>query len=298
MDAQGTKPRAGHSQADLVAAAVAFAAPSGGIIDIGINLVDRSFEKDRAAVIERAAAAGVRAMVVTGTCTRAAPLLTWQTPRPRTHSISRPACTRTTQSPPKGCDADTLSALTRLAAHPKCVAIGECGLDFNRNFSPPDVQIEWFEKQVALVKTLQKPLFMHCRDAADDFARILSAHAPLGVPAVVHCFTGSKDELERFLALGLYIGITGWICDDRPERGGAELASLLPSIPSDKLMIETDGPYLVPRSIKPSRARPGRNEPALLPHVLRAVAHATGKSEEQVARETSDVVRAVFGLPL
>lgn len=96
--------------------------------------------------------------------------------------------------------------------------------------------------------------------------------------------------------MGLYIGITGWICDDRPERGGAELASLIPRIPPDRLVIETDAPYLVPRSIKPSRLRPRRNEPALLPHVLAAVAKATGRPAEQVARETTAAACKLFGL--
>lgn len=162
----------------------------------------------------------------------------------------------------------------------------------------PCSQLEWFSQQVALAKELRKPLFLHCRDAGDAFAEVLRRHAPLGVPAVVHCFTGTADELRTFLDLDLHIGITGWVCDDRPERGGAQLAALLPSIPVDRLMIETDAPYLTPRTIKPSRARPGRNEPALLPHVLRAVAQATARSEEDVARSTTDVARAFFGLKL
>ncbi len=174
---------------------------------------------------------------------------------------------------------------------------GECGLDFNRNFSPPDVQERWFDAQVALATRLRKPLFMHCRDAGAKFASILGAHGDRGgAPGVLHCFTGNGHELKECLELGLCIGITGWVCDDRPERGGAELAALLPSIPADRLMIETDAPYLAPRSIKPAKARPHRCEPALLPHVLAKVADALGQSEEEVAARTTAVAKRVFGL--
>jgi TatD DNase family protein len=117
------------------------------------------------------------------------------------------------------------------------------------------------------------------------------------IPGVLHCFTGNGEELQQVLGLGLCVGITGWVADDRPERGGAELAALLPQIPADRLMIETDAPYLAPRSIQPSKARPNRNEPALLPHVLTAVAVALGQSEEEVAKRTTAVAKAFFGLP-
>eukprot|EP00878_Enallax_costatus_P017188 GHUV01018045.1.p1 GENE.GHUV01018045.1~~GHUV01018045.1.p1 ORF type:complete len:244 (+),score=34.01 GHUV01018045.1:1024-1755(+) len=202
----------------------------------------------------------------------------------------------------KDCTDSTLDELRQLAAHEQCVAIGECGLDFNRNFSPPDVQEQWFEAQVKLALDLQKPLFMHCRDAGARFAEILTA-AGLGssnssIPGVLHCFTGNGEELRQCLDLGLCIGITGWVCDDRPERGGAELAALLPTIPPDRLMIETDAPYLPPRTIVPTKARPNRNEPALLPHVLLTVAAALGRPEDEVAQRTTDVATRFFRLPV
>lgn len=159
------------------------------------------------------------------------------------------------------------------------------------------MQERWFAAQVQLAEELQLPLFLHCRDAGERFAEILGAHRR-SVPAVVHCFTGSRAELCLFLSLGLHIGITGWVADDRPERGGAELAALLPLIPADRLLIETDSPYLTPRSIGPSKARPQRNEPALLPYVLQAVAAARGESVEKVARATTDNARRLFGIPV
>jgi len=109
--------------------------------------------------------------------------------------------------------------------------------------------------------------------------------------------SGNAQELTDCLALDLHIGITGWVCDDRAERGGAELASLLPTIPSDRLMIETDAPYLIPRTIKPAKSRPNRNEPALLPHVLAQVAASLGQSEESVAARSTAVAAKFFRLP-
>lgn len=267
------------------------------LIDVGVNLVDHSFDKDRAEVIQRAKAAGVSSIVVTGCTVTSA-------------TAAKELCEAVQDFPlfftagvhphnAKDCTDSALQDLRQLAAHERCVAIGECGLDFNRNFSPPDVQEQWFAAQVHLALELRKPLFMHCRDAGAKFAEILGAagFGSSGVPGMLHCFTGNAQELQQCLELGLHIGITGWVNDDRPERGGAELAALLPTIPADRLMIETDAPYLVPRTIQPSKARPGRNEPALLSHVLKAVAAARGETEEQVAQQTAQVACKFFGLP-
>lgn len=290
----GHQHRTRVTQGQLVEAA-AFPSPV-PLIDIGVNLMDKSFQGDLPAVLSRARAANVRAAIVTGTCVRtseaAARLVDSQ-------AASYPLFFTAGVHPhnAKQCDAGTLDQLRRLLAHPRCVAVGEAGLDFNRNFSPPDVQEVWFDAQVALAKELRRPLFLHCRDAAERFIHVLSRHMPLPAPAVVHCFTGGREELQRLLDLGLYVGVTGWIADDRPERGGAELAALLPLVPRDRLMIETDAPYLVPRSIKPSKARPGRNEPALLPHVLRTAADALGVSQEELGMSTTAVACKVFRIP-
>ncbi|KAG2499368.1 hypothetical protein HYH03_002943 [Edaphochlamys debaryana] len=262
--------------------------------------MDDSFQKDLPDILRRSAEANVRGLVVTGICvaTSAAAQALCEGPVAAASGCHLGFTAGVHPHNAKGCGPTTLADLRRLAAHPRCVAIGECGLDYNRNYSPPDVQEVWFERQVELAKELRLPLFLHCRDAGERFAEILSRHMPLPAPAVVHCFTGSRAELDLFLGLGLYIGITGWICDDRPERGGADLAALLPYIPRDRLMIETDAPYLVPRSIKPSKARPGRNEPALLPHVLQAAADALGTTPEELGASTTAVACKVFGLSL
>jgi TatD DNase family protein len=191
----------------------------------------------------------------------------------------------------RDCDHATIPALREIAAHPRVVAIGECGLDYNRNYSPHPDQERWFVAQLELGVELGKPLFLHSRDAHPRFAEIVRSH---GVKqAVAHCFTGERDELRAYLELGLYVGITGWICD---ERRGRHLLELVREIPADRLLLETDAPYLTPRDMQPQpKAR--RNEPAFLPHVLRAVARALGRPEEEIAAQTARNARALFGLP-
>src|SRR5690349_18417525 len=128
----------------------------------------------------------------------------------------------------RDCGPQTIPALRSLAEHPRVVAIGECGLDFNRNYSPHPDQEKWFVAQVELGIELRKPLFLHSRDAFPRFSQIISSLKP--ETAVAHCFTGSGEELRAYLDLGLYIGITGWICD---ERRGAHLLELVREIPRE-----------------------------------------------------------------
>jgi len=252
--------------------------------------------QDREAVLGRAARAGVDTLVVTGCCERTSRVAhDYVSTGPSRQGCELYFTTGVHPHNAKLCGSETLEDLRRMAAHPRCVAIGECGLDFNRNFSPPDVQERWFEEQVKLAVELRMPLFLHCREAMPSMLEILGRHR-LTAPAVMHCFSGSREELEAVLALGCHVGITGWVCDDRPERGGAELANLLSTIPRDKLMIETDGPYLTPRSIKPSRSRPKRNEPALLPVVCQAVAEALGSEPHEVAAFTTTNAERCFRL--
>ena len=188
--------------------------------------------------------------------------------------------------------------LAALASHPRCVALGECGLDFNRNFSTPEAQEAALRAQLALATSLRKPLFLHCRDAADRMAQLLREALPasgLAAPAVMHCFTGSAAEAQRFVAMGLHVGFTGWACDEREGRAQA-LADAIRAVPLDRLLLEADAPYLVPRSIAPAKARPRRNEPCLLPHVAAAVAAARGIAIGELAAATTANAERVFGL--
>ena len=253
------------------------------LVDIGANLTHASFQADLDEVIARARRAGVAQIVVTGTTVeesrRAISLA-------RLHGLSATAGVHPHHA--RECGPDTISQLRTLAKD--AVAIGECGLDFNRNYSPHPDQEKWFVAQLELGLELGKPLFLHSRDAHPRFAEILRHHKV--TTAVAHCFTGEREELEAYLDLGLYVGITGWICD---ERRGRHLLELVLEIPRERLLLETDAPYLTPRDMKPQpKAR--RNEPAFLPHILRTVARALGRPAEEVAAETTRNAQTLFRL--
>jgi TatD DNase family protein len=255
------------------------------LVDIGANLTHAAFAADLPQVLERARAHGVANIVVTGTSVeesrRAAALAA-------AHGLYATAGVHPHHA--RECDEHTIAALREVAAQPRVVALGECGLDFNRNYSPHPDQEKWFVAQLELAAELGKPLFLHSRDAHPRCAEILR-NLRVG-KAVAHCFTGAAAELRAYLDLGLYIGITGWICD---ERRGGHLVELAKEIPGDRLLLETDSPYLTPRDLHPQpKAR--RNEPAHLPHILRAVARARGEAPEALAAATTRNARAFFGI--
>lgn len=260
------------------------------LVDIGINLAHESYDPDREAVIRRAQAAGVTQMVVTGASlesTRAAIALAQARPTVLHATAGVHPHHATTL------DAGAAAKLAQLAAAPQVVAVGECGLDYFRNFSPPEAQRTAFERQLELAVGLRKPVFLHQRDAHADFVAILRNQLHGLVRAVAHCFTGERAELFEYLDLGLYIGITGWICD---ERRGAHLIPLMKDVPANRLMIETDAPYLLPRTIRP-KPKTHRNEPKYLPWVLEAVAAARGETPEALAASSTATARAFFRLP-
>jgi len=259
------------------------------VIDIGVNLTHRTFDSDREDVVRRAAEAGVEALILTGTSVRgseASARLTEQNPG-YLYSTVGVHPHESGRTPP-----DTLERLRELAEHPGVVAIGECGLDFNRDFSPRPAQEQWFARQLQLAVELQLPVFLHARDAHDRFMDILRDHLPQLRGAVLHCFTGTRAELDVYLDHGLHIGITGWICD---ERRGQGLRQLMPHIPLDHLMIETDAPFLTPRDLRPKPKR-GRNEPSFLPHICRVVADHAGVEASTLAARTTETTRRFFAL--
>lgn len=179
---------------------------------------------------------------------------------------------------------NTLNTLRSLANNDRVKAIGEAGLDFNRNFSTHEQQEFAFRQQIELAISLQKPLFLHERDAHDEFFSILSEYKNDIGPTVVHCFTGELKALENYLSMDLYIGITGWICD---ERRGSHLHELVKTIPDDRLLIETDAPYLFPRTFQP-RPKKMTNEPAYLPHIAEHIAYHRGDSVDRLCDYTMD----------
>jgi TatD DNase family protein len=253
--------------------------------DIGANLTHASFQPDLGEVVLRARNAGVGTLIVTGTSVEES--------RHAIEIAEAHGLYATVGVHPhhaRDCDASTIDSLQELSKHPRVVAIGECGLDFNRNYSPHPDQEKWFIAQLELGLALGKPLFLHSRDAHPRFGEILKKYRP--EKAVAHCFTGEREELHAYRDLGLYIGITGWICD---ERRGAHLVELVRDIPRDRLLLETDSPYLTPRDLRPQpKAR--RNEPAFLPHIARAVARALGRPVEELAAETTRNAMTLFAL--
>ena len=260
------------------------------LIDIGANLTHESFRHDLEAVIDRARAAGVAQMMVTGASesgsvealalARQFPDTLFATAGVHPHHAS-------------DYSSDTGSVLRDLHAHDTVRAVGECGLDYHRDYSPRPAQRRAFERQLELAADCGKPLFLHQRDAHADFMAIMKDFAGRIGPAVVHCFTGTGEELRDYLEAGWHIGITGWLCD---ERRGLHLRELVRDIPADRLMIETDSPYLLPRTVRPMPAH-RRNEPMYLAHIVKELARDRGEAIEQTAAATTTTARDFFRLP-
>lgn len=249
------------------------------LTDIGANLAHESFADDLDAVLERADAAGVSRMVVTGSdldSSRASLALADRYPG-RCHATAG-------LHPHHASDwgAPLQQLMHEAAGAGRLAAVGEMGLDFFRDISPRDVQERAFTAQLAIACEHDLPAFLHQRDAHARFLPILREYLPDLPRAVVHCFTDDRAALDSYIEAGCYIGITGWICD---ERRGRDLYDNVAHIPDDRLMIETDCPYLMPRTIRP-KPKTRRNEPANLPWVLETLAQARGQTVEQLAALT------------
>jgi TatD DNase family protein len=263
------------------------------LVDIGANLANKAFRADLDAVLSRASGAGVATIIATGTnvdVSRAVATLA-SAPRER----PSPALYATAGIHPhhaSALDATAVDALRALLARREVVAVGECGLDYDRNYSPPEAQRRAFEAQLELAADVKKPVFLHERAASGDFVAILARWRPRLAGGVVHCFTADGAALDRYLELDLHVGITGWICDD---RRGTHLRELVKRIPAGRLLVETDAPYLLPRDMT-GAPRDRRNEPAFLAHVASGVARSRGEPLEELARHTTSAARALFGL--
>jgi TatD DNase family protein len=260
------------------------------LVDIGINLAHDSFDADREAMIERAERAGVAHFLITGSSvesTRVAIELVRRQPH-------RYRCTAGVH-PHHASDVDdaAIAELTRLSVAPEVVAIGECGLDYCRDLSPRAAQVEAFRRQLELAAASGKPAFLHQRDAHADFVAVMRDFRPKLKGGVAHCFTAGIDEARAYLDLDLYIGITGWICD---ERRGQHLREVVRHIPAERLLIETDAPYLLPRDLNPM-PKNRRNEPMYLPHVLAVIAQARDESIDTLGAVTTRNAHTLFGWP-
>jgi TatD DNase family protein len=260
------------------------------LIDIGCNLTHDSFDCDREQVLERARQAGVTQMVVTGASAegsrkalelaRGFPGELFATAGVHPHHAA-------------SFDEETEALIRDLISNHGVVAVGETGLDYFRDFSPRPAQRDAFERHLDIARATGSPLFLHMRDAHEDFISILKPLRDELADIVVHCFTGERDQMHDYLDLDCHIGITGWICD---ERRGTHMKLFLSDIPGDRLMVETDSPYLKPRDLRP-RVKTHRNEPQWLPWIVRTIAESVGKSAEEVAEETTTTARRFFRLP-
>ena len=260
------------------------------LADIGLNLAHDSFDRDRDRVMADAWDAGVRFAVITGS-TLASSRAAIELVRARPQFLRATAGVHPHHAR-EFHDAD-VPALAALVALPEVGAVGECGLDYFRNFSPHADQERVFRSQLELAVGSRKPVFLHQRDAHAAFVGVLREYRPRLAGGVAHCFTGDEAELDDYLGLGLYIGITGWICD---ERRGLHLRDLVRRIPADRLLLESDAPYLLPRDLNP-KPRSRRNEPRFLPHVLAAVAASRDESPAAVANATTRNALEFFGFP-
>jgi len=281
------------------------------IVDIGANLTNKKFSRDLDQVIQRARDAGVTKIMVTGTSmhttkealrlTRLYPNTLYSTAGIHPHDA-------------KSWEEDTYRELEAVAQAGECVAVGECGLDFNRNFSPPEIQISVFEKQVELACKLGKPLFLHERDAHEDLVKILLKYKHRLPACVIHCFTGTKEQATKYLQLGCYIGLTGYLWKDKSENGVRKILEE-GAIPLDKLLVETDSPFMypntraskLPQHIKDCLTERSvtflqryctfqRNEPCSLPVTVEMIAAYIKKTPEEVALATTFNALKVFGL--
>ncbi|MHA6493314.1 TatD family hydrolase [Pseudomonas borbori] len=263
------------------------------LIDIGVNLTHPSLVDQAPALLSRAYAAGVVQMLITGTSLAESE-----------HALAQ--CRQLDESGHRlfstagvhphnasSWNSETAQQLKALLNEPSVRAVGECGLDFNRDFSPRSQQEKALEGQLALAVEQQLPVFLHERDADQRLLEILRDYRDQLPAAVVHCFTGEKRALFSYLDMGLHIGITGWICD---ERRGTHLHPLVREIPVGRLMLETDSPFLLPRTLRP-KPKNGRNEPAFLLEVLREVAAHRGETEAALAAHTTACARKFFDLP-
>ena len=258
------------------------------LVDIGSNLTHESFAADRGAVLQRAREAGVSRQIVTGadlaSSAAAAALAAgagarlWSTAGVHPHHAA-------------GFGAPVREGLLELLELRQVVAVGECGLDYCRNYSTPEAQRAAFVAQLEIAVSVDKPVFLHQRDSHADFMAILQDYRGK-LRGIAHCFTGDRAQLEDYLGLGLSIGITGWVCD---ERRGAALRAAVPAVPADRLMIETDSPYLLPRDLQP-RPKSRRNEPAFLLHIARVLAALRGESLASLAATSTHNAVTLFAL--
>lgn len=264
------------------------------MIDIGANLAAKDFDVDLQQVLQAGFEAGVGKVIITGSCFESIPKAQKIIGDYKQEYKNRLFYTAGIH--PHHSDEwnqNSSDFIKKFIQDEYCVATGEMGLDFFRNFVDKEIQIATFRAQLDLAIEEQKPIFIHERDASETMLKELKNRAgDLPKNIVIHCFTGNRMALEAYLEAGFYIGITGWICD--PVRG-AHLLDLVKIIPQDKIMIETDAPYLLPKTIKP-KPKSRRNEPKNLGFVAQKISDVLEVDTQDFIDKTSANAIAFFGL--
>jgi len=243
------------------------------LFDSHCHLDDRIYDKDLESVLSRANNAGVSRIMIVGVDKKSSE-------RAVTLTESYPGLYASVGFHPhdaKECSKEALEFLIKLAESPKVKAWGEIGLDFNRMYSPREAQEKWLIRQLEVSEELDFPVIFHERDSDGSLLKILRKHFKPGRTGVIHCFSGRKLELNQYLALGLYIGITGILTI---KSRGTKLRNLAPLIPADRILIETDAPYLTPA---PEKNKTRRNEPAFVKSVLLKLAEVRGEEPDDLA---------------
>ncbi|XP_011260025.1 uncharacterized protein LOC105253604 [Camponotus floridanus] len=282
------------------------------IVDVGANLTNKKYSRDLDSVIQRAKDAGVQKIMVIGASIRSskeALRLTRIYPGTLYSTAGiHPHDAKSWEDP------DTLHELETIANNLECVAIGECGLDYSRDFSAPETQRAVFHKQIELACTLNKPLVIHERSAQKDVLEVLSQYKNRLPPVLIHSFIGTAEEAQIYLNQGFYLGITGYLCKDKSDSGIRQLLEG-GQVPLDKILVETDAPFMYPNtraSKLPAHVKDAltersmmflhryctfqRNEPCALPAIVEMVAAFMRTTPEQVALATAFNALKLFGL--
>ncbi len=251
--------------------------------DIGLNLFTRSFPHPEK-IIDDAHAAGIQCILTGSEAEENERVQEFV----QTHDVYGTAGIHPhSADEAKEEDVDRIREI--LISNPRILAVGETGLDYDRMYSTKENQLHYFKKLIALAEELGKPLFLHERDAAEDFISCFAGHEDICKRSVVHCFTGNKETLRALLDMGFYIGITGWICD---ERRADELRDAVSILPLDRVMLETDAPYLTPRGFH----LPRTNVPQNIIYVAEGLAQYMGVSVETLVAHAKENTERFWGI--
>lgn len=266
------------------------------LIDIGVNLTDKQFDEDYKEVIERSIAANVYPLIITGSSisnSKKAHMICQTKLSKSMNVIGNPLYFTVGIHPhcAKNYKEYNDDIIKKLAKEQNCVAIGECGLDYNRNFSSKKDQIKCFEQQIKIACQLKKPLFTHEREAHSDYIEIITPYVNKLSNVVIHCFTGNLAEAQTYISLGFYLSLSGFICMEK--RGKEFRENVLPHIPLNRIMLETDAPYMHPDSSGKNRIR---SEPINTIDVCNTIAKVLNVSYEEVATQTTKNSKLFFGL--